>query len=632
METGVDLLHIGLLHGLHHQNCHFLRGGVLLGLLVADGEGAGTVAHDEILPIVRLMMQTVPGRLHLLPAHIRHIEGTPRGPYRFAGLQVIRGGRRGLLGQLRLILPARLLRKGQHLVHMGLVRVLDSLPDHRRVYIEKFLIAGGVFELLDLGRQIVLLGLPQGGQLLIQGGNVPGHQVFIDFFFCCVLLRVLGGVLRVVLAEELVHIVGNVHRPLGFFFLGQLLRILESHHPVFFRDTVPVPIVHLVKVAPGIPHIPQVSELAALLQGDVPAVDLIVDVVPQMFRHLHGVQLLDVIPAQVVVVMDVGVNVVAVQVLGQVDDLLQAARMVADLHSRLELFVLALAHLVQLGGQVVELVQVLILAQFVIEAVHIAVIVGDEPLLIGLAEVVLLPNADPFKHLLHLLRRGGELHPFAHQVALVVLAQVGDEGGKGIILVIFIMGHIRTSSLQLRLRLPLVGRLGLILVPALLFALFQPLLDGGLAVRLLRLGAVVLPWVVRGEQIPPAGEAPPVLLQGAPAEGGGVNGGPQVIRQVDGQFLVQILPSQILQGLDMGLQYKAVYIFLKFQELLRRGQPERGLLHSGQQVPVLRGEGGNSFRHRRQLLPAHILFRAAQGNIRFTFCHSRPPSVWGTPA
>ena len=89
---------------------------------------------------------------------------------------------------------------------------------------------------------------------------------------------------------------------------------------------------------------------------------------------------------------------VAVQVLGQVDDLLQAARMVADLHRRLELFILALAHLVQLGGQVVELVLALILAQLVIEAVHIAVIVSDEPFLVGLAKVVLLPNADPFKH------------------------------------------------------------------------------------------------------------------------------------------------------------------------------------------------------------------------------------------
>ncbi|CAN4009502.1 V-type proton ATPase subunit E, partial [Dysosmobacter welbionis] len=228
-----------------------------------------------------------------------------------------------------------------------------------------------------------------------------GHQIFVDLLLGRVLLRVLGGILRVVLAEELVHIVGDVHRPFGFFLLGQLLRVLEGHHPVFLRDAAMLPIVILMEAAPGVPHIPQVGELAALLQGDVPAVGLIVDVVPQVLRHLHGVQLLDVIPAQVVVVVDVGVNVVAVQVPGQVDDLLQAARMVADLHRRLELFVLALAHLVQFGGQVVELVQVLILAQLVVEAVHIAVIVSDEPLLIGLAEVILLPNADPFKHLLH---------------------------------------------------------------------------------------------------------------------------------------------------------------------------------------------------------------------------------------
>ena len=193
-------------------------------------------------------------------------------------------------------------------------------------------------------------------------------------------------------------------------------------------------------------------------------------------------------------VVDVGVNIIAVQVLGQVDDLLQAAGMVADLHSRLELLVLDLTHLVQLGGQVVELVQVLILAQLVIEAVHIAVVVGDEPLLIGLPEVVLGANADPLKHLLQLLRRGGELHPFAHQGALVVLTQVGDEGGERIVLIMFIMGHICTS-LQFRLGLPLVRRRRLVFPHALLLALLQPFLDGGFPVRLLLLGAVMLPLV-----------------------------------------------------------------------------------------------------------------------------------------
>ena len=438
------------------------------------------------------MVEAIPGRLHLFPAHIRHIEGAPGGPHCFAGLPVIRGGCRGLPGQLRLIVPARLLRKGQHLVHMGLVRVLQCRFDYSRIKVKKFLIPGGVLELLDFGRQIVLLGLPQGGQLLIQGGNAAGHQVFVNFLPRRMFLRVLGGVLRVVLAKKLVHIVGNVHCPFRNFFFGNI--VLEGHHPVFLRDTAVFAIVIFMEGVPGIPHIAEVGKFAALLQGDVPAVGLIVDVVPQVLRHLHGVQLLNVIPAQVVMVADVGVHIVAVQVLGQVDDLLQTAGMVADLHSRLELLVLALAHLVQLGGQVVELVQVLILAQLVIEAVHIAVIVGDEPLLIGLPEVVLGANADPLKHLLQLLRRGGELHPFTHQGALVVLAQVGDEGGEGIILVIFIMGHIRTS-LQFRLGLPLVGRRRLVFSHALLLALLQPFLDGGFPVRLLLLGAVMLPLV-----------------------------------------------------------------------------------------------------------------------------------------
>ena len=70
-----------------------------------------------------------------------------------------------------------------------------------------------------------------------------------------------------------------------------------------------------MEAVPGVPHIAQVGELAAFLQGDIPSVGLIVDVVAQMLRHLHGVQFLDVIPAQIVVVVDVRVDVVTVQVL-----------------------------------------------------------------------------------------------------------------------------------------------------------------------------------------------------------------------------------------------------------------------------------------------------------------------------
>ena len=158
-------------------------------------------------------METVSGRLHLFPAHIRHMEGAPGGPHRLAGLSVIRGGRRLLPVQLRFILPVCLFRKGQHLVHMGLIRVFDGLPDCLGGHIQTFLIAGGVLELLDFRRQIVLLSLPQGSQLLVQGRDTPSHQIFVNFFLRRVFLRVLGGILRVVLPEKLVHIIGKVHGP-----------------------------------------------------------------------------------------------------------------------------------------------------------------------------------------------------------------------------------------------------------------------------------------------------------------------------------------------------------------------------------------------------------------------------------
>ena len=126
-----------------------------------DGKGTAAVGHDEILPILGLMVKTVSSRLHLFPAHIRHMEGAPGGPHRLTGLPVVRGGRRLLPVQLRFILPVCLFRKDQHLVHMGLIRVFDGFPDYLGVHIQKFFIAGGALELLNLRRKIVLLGLPR---------------------------------------------------------------------------------------------------------------------------------------------------------------------------------------------------------------------------------------------------------------------------------------------------------------------------------------------------------------------------------------------------------------------------------------------------------------------------------------
>ena len=58
-------------------------------------------------------------------------------------------------------------------------------------------------------------------------------------------------------------------------------------------------------------------------------------------------------------VVDVGVNIVTIQVLRQVDKLLDAARVVADLHGRLEPLIFILAHVVQLGSQIVQLLSLI---------------------------------------------------------------------------------------------------------------------------------------------------------------------------------------------------------------------------------------------------------------------------------
>ena len=390
-----------------------------------------------------------------------------------------------------------------------------------------------------------------------------------------------------------------------------------------------------MEAVPGVPHIAQVGELAAFLQGDVPPVGLIVDVVAQMLRHLHGVQFLDIIPAQIVVVVDVGVDVVAVQVLRQIDKLLDAARVVADLHSRLEPLIFILAHVVQLGGQVVQLVQVGVLTQQVIEAVHIAVVVRDEPFLIGLPEVVLRTDPDALKDLFQFLRRGGELHPFTHKGALVVFAQVGDESGKGIIFVIVIMGHSDTS-LSLRRRLFPMG-LRLALIGTFLPALLQPLLDGGLFLCLSLPGALMFPLVAGEGEIPFTGEAPLFLLHGMVAKRNGINGVQQLRGQKDVQMLRQIAPAHILHLADVGLQDKILGVGGELPELFQGGQAIRRLLDSGQKITVFRGKSGKRLGRCLQLACVTAcgkqrLQMLHEVDLGFTFCHTHHPFVWETPA
>ena len=85
------------------------------------------------------------------------------------------------------------------------------------------------------------------------------------------------------------------------------------------------------------------------------------------------------------------------------------------------------------------------------------------------------------------------------------------------------------------------------------------------------------------------------LLHGVLPEGDGING----VQQLRGKLHIHVLryvpPAQIVQIVNVGLEYKIVNVGGELLKLLRLRQTEGGRLHRIQQLPVLRGEGG----HRR---------------------------------
>ena len=75
----------------------------------------------------------------------------------------------------------------------------------------------------------------------------------------------------------------------------------------------------LHKVTPIIRHIASGSEVAAVIDTNIPPVCFIVDVVNQVFRHLHSLKILNIHTAQFFFAVDIGVKIEAVKVLCQVD-------------------------------------------------------------------------------------------------------------------------------------------------------------------------------------------------------------------------------------------------------------------------------------------------------------------------
>ena len=152
--------------------------------------------------------------------------------------------------------------------------------------------------------------------------------------------------------------------------------------------------------------VPARGEVPALVDPRVPPVCLIVNVVDQVLRHLDGSKILDIQAAQVLLAVNVRIKIEVVQVLGQIDQLLDAAGVLAAVHDGLKLCQLVLVQLRQHTGQMVQFVNALILAQVLVELGHRAVIIGNKNLLI--------PNtvyADFFQGRLDGFGVGGERHP-----------------------------------------------------------------------------------------------------------------------------------------------------------------------------------------------------------------------------
>ena len=70
VQDAVD--HIFVLFGGHFSGFDVA---VLLG---RDGKGPRTICHNEIPAILRLVVKSIPGSLHLFPAHGGYIERPPR--------------------------------------------------------------------------------------------------------------------------------------------------------------------------------------------------------------------------------------------------------------------------------------------------------------------------------------------------------------------------------------------------------------------------------------------------------------------------------------------------------------------------------------------------------------------------
>jgi len=139
------------------------------------------------------------------------------------------------------------------------------------------------------------------------------------------------------------------------------------------RGNILHPVIPLHKAAAVIEHIAAGGKMAALVDPHVPPVGFKVEVGQHIIRHIQHFHFLNVGPAQRLLAVNAGVKVIAIQILREVDQVMDAACVFAAVNDGLKLFNVALVEVRQHMGQMVQLVNAFILAQMVIQAQHITV-------------------------------------------------------------------------------------------------------------------------------------------------------------------------------------------------------------------------------------------------------------------
>ena len=213
-----------------------------------------------------------------------------------------------------------------------------------------------------------------------------------------------------------------------------LVRLLQhltgTAQPIFSWNAVQLTVKLVFPTGVVIPDIAVIREMTALVQSNVPAKGLIINVVCESAHCLRVIDtaLLDVVPAKIFLVRNVGVDIVAIQIEGQIDQTIDPAfRNIRAFQYRFVLFQLIRTQLFKAGGQIIELIKVFIFAKLSRYSIKVSIVICDEDLLIRHSEIIRMPNADAIQHSSHLFRRDRKADPLTDKLTLVILAKVRYE-------------------------------------------------------------------------------------------------------------------------------------------------------------------------------------------------------------